>query len=528
MKLQVFRHNRGRCASAATGDRGLYPYSMHRGICRVSVPGQAPAKYFRFHVLSRNIPAPGTVPCHGCRNMADQEVIEREHGLQKGLSTAQITMIGLGGAIGTGLFMGSAIAIGYAGPAVLLSYLIAAFIAVVMVFSLSEMAVTHPAAGSFGAYAEMYLGPWSGFVVRYTYWMAQVIAIGGEAVAAGVYMTFWFPDMPVWLWSLGFASILVYVNSLAVTNFGTFEYWFALIKVIAIVLFVLFGIANIFGLGMAPSGFHNLTELPGGFLPNGLSGVWMGVLIAVFSFYGIEIVAVTSGEAADPRTSIPRALRTMALRLLLFYVLALGIMVTVLPWTQAGATVVEQSPFVRVFQNAGIAQAAGIMNFVVITAALSSMNTNLYLCSRMLFSLARGGYAPAVVGRLGTKGTPVAATLVSGACILLSASVAKLTPLAYNYLFGIALFGGLTVWIFILVTHLQFRRRQPASQLAVRMPLFPYMQLAGIALLAAILVTMGLDREFWNVAWIVGVPWLALLSIAYLFWKKRRVRPPAT
>src|SRR5688572_8879633 len=140
-----------------------------------------------------------------------------------------MTMIGLGGAIGTGLFMGSGIAIGYAGPAVLLSYLIAAFIAMVMVFSLSEMAVAHPAAGSFGTYAEMYLGPWAGFVVRYTYWIAQVIAIGSEAVAVGIYMTFWFPDIPVWMWSVGFAAALVYVNSRAVTNFGTFEYWFAMI-----------------------------------------------------------------------------------------------------------------------------------------------------------------------------------------------------------------------------------------------------------------------------------------------------------
>jgi amino acid transporter, AAT family len=456
--------------------------------------------------------------------MTDQSIIGREQGLQKSLSTAQMVMIGLGGAIGTGLFMGSAIAIGYAGPAVLVSYLIAAFIAMVMVFSLSEMAVVHPAAGSFGAYAEMYLGPWSGFVVRYTYWLAQVIAVGSEAVAVGIYMSFWFPTVPIWLWSLSFAFVLVYVNSLAVKNFGTFEYWFTLIKVIAIVLFIAFGLAHIFGFGTQPVGFDNLTKLPGGFMPHGWFGVWMGVLIAIFSFYGIEIVAVTSGEAADPRVSIPRSLRTMALRLLLFYVLALGIMVSVLPWTQAGATVVAQSPFVRIFQHAGVAHAAGIMNFVIITAALSSMNTNLYLTSRMLFSLARGGFAPAALGRLGPKGTPIAATLVSGACILLAASVSKLTPLAYNYLFGVALFGGITVWIFILISHLSFRKHQVLAELPVRMPFFPVLQIIAIALLCAILITMGLDREFWNVAWIIGVPWFAVLSIAYLIWKRRQTR----
>ena len=452
--------------------------------------------------------------------MGNSQLIEREHGLQRGLSTAQMTMIGLGGAIGTGLFMGSGIAIGYAGPAVLVSYVIAAYIAMVMVFSLSEMAVVHPTAGSFGVYAEMYLGPWAGFLVRYTYLMAQVVAIGGEAVAAGLYMSYWLPEVPVWIWSVSFAGILVYINSLSVANFADFEYWCTLIKVTAIVLFIAFGIAHIFGLGAPATGFDNLVNLPGGFMPNGLGGVWMGVLIAVFSFYGIEIVAVTSGEAVDPRTSIPRALRTMALRLLLFYVLALGIMVTVLPWTEAGATAVQQSPFVRIFEHAGIRHAAGIMNFVVLTAALSSMNTNLYLTSRMLFSLARGGYAPAALGRLGDKGTPVIAAVVSGSCILLTASVSKLTPYAYNYLLGIALFGGLTIWTFILLSHLRFRQRHGKIALPVRMPLFPYAQLSAIALLAAILLTMAFDREFWNVAWIVGVPWLAGVSAAYFIWKK--------
>src|SRR5580704_9443928 len=190
------------------------------------------------------------------------EIVAREAGLHKGLTQAQVVMIGLGGAIGTGLFMGSGIAIGYAGPSVLVSYAIAGFIAVVMVFSLSEMAVVHPTAGSFGTYAETYLSPWAGFVVRYTYWFAQVIAVGGEAVAAGVYMTYWFPDVPVWLWSLGFASVLLYVNTRAVSNFGSVEYWFALIKVVAIVLFIVLGISEIFGLGQPAAGFHNLTKLP--------------------------------------------------------------------------------------------------------------------------------------------------------------------------------------------------------------------------------------------------------------------------
>jgi len=450
---------------------------------------------------------------------------DREHGLSKALTRGQVVMIGLGGAIGTGLFMGSGIAIGYAGPAVVLSYLIAGFIALVMVFSLSEMAVVHPAAGSFGVYAETYLNPWSGFVVRYTYWFCQVIAIGGEAVAAGIYMTYWFPEVPVWMWSVAFALVLLYVNGRSVSNFGTFEYWFAMIKVSAIVLFILLGMVHILGLGVPAVGFHNLTGLPGGFMPHGLLGVWMAVIMGVFSFNGIEVIAVTSGETQDPVKAIPAALRTMLLRLFLFYILALTIVVSFVPWTETGAKVVAQSPFVKVFAGAGIPFAAGIMNFVVMSAALSSMNTNVYLCSRMLFSLSRGNYAPQFLGKLGKTHTPIGAILVSGAGILLAAAVSMFTPYAYNYLFGVALFGAMTVWIFILVSHLSFRRRHQTTHLPVRMPLFPWLQLAALGLLVAVLITMGLDKEFWRISWIVGVPWLVLISIAYFVWRQRRKEP---
>ena len=239
--------------------------------------------------------------------MSDLTVVARESGLHKGLTRSQAVMISLGGAIGTSLFLSSGIALGYAGPSVLVSYAIAGFIAVVLVFSLSEMAVMHPAAGSFGAYAETYLNPWAGFVVRYTYWFAQVIATGFEAVAAGIYMTYWFPDAPVWLWSLGFALIVLFVNSRSVRHFGTAEYWLAFIKVTAIVLFVILGAAHIFGLGSKPIGLHNLYALPGGFFPHGAHGVWMAVILGMLSFVGIEVIAVTSGETADPRKTIPAA-----------------------------------------------------------------------------------------------------------------------------------------------------------------------------------------------------------------------------
>jgi amino acid transporter, AAT family len=449
------------------------------------------------------------------------DIAAAESGLKKSLSQGQLVMIALGGAIGTGLFAGSGLAIGYAGPAVVVSYAIAGLAALAMVFSLSEMAVAHPAAGSFGVYAEAYLNPWAGFIVRYTYWMAQVIAIGGEAVAVGVYMEFWFPGTAVWLWSLGFAAALLFVNSRSVKNFGNFEYWFALIKVVAIIAFIILGLRGIFGIGRAPIGLHNLTGLPGGFAPHGFKGIWMAVIMGVFSFNGIEVIAVTSGETADPRKAIPAALRSIAFRLFIFYVLALGVVVAFVPWTLVGTRAITGSPFVQVFAYSGIRQAAGVMNFVVITAALSSMNTNVYLCSRMLFSLSRGGYAPSFLGRLSQAGTPIAAILISGACILIAAAVSKLTPMAYTYLFGVALFGAIIVWLIVLFSHLSFRRRHPAADLAVRTPFFPFVQLTGIALLVAVLVTMGLDPD-WRLSWIVGVPWLTLLTAAY-FVRKARV-----
>jgi L-asparagine transporter-like permease len=429
-------------------------------------------------------------------------------------------MIGLGGAIGTGLFAGSAVAIGYAGPAVMISYAIAGFAALVMVLSLSEMAVVHPAAGSFGVYAETYLNPWAGFVVRYTYWVSQVLAVGGEAVAVGLYMTFWFPGTPVWLWSVGFAAALLFVNSRSVKHFGTFEYWFALIKVVAIIAFITLGVAGILGLGRPAVGLHNLTGLPGGFMPHGFKGVWLGVILGILAFNGIEVIAVTSGEAENPQKVIPAALRSMGFRLFTFYILALGVIVTFVPWTSVGAKAITGSPFVTVFASSGIREAAGVMNFVVITAALSSMNTNVYLCSRMLFSLSRGGYAPGLLGRLSASGTPVPAILVSGAGILLAAAVSKLSPLAYNYLFGIALFGAITVWMIILLSHLRFRYLRRGEVLPVRTPFFPWVQIAGLTLLSAVMITMAIDPD-WRLSWLVGVPWLGILTLAYFVWKAR-------
>ncbi len=450
----------------------------------------------------------------------NEAIFDRENDLQRKLTQRQLTMIAIGGAIGTGLFMGSGIAINYAGPGVLVSYGIAALIALMMMMCLSEMTLAHPTSGSFGSHAERYIGPWAGYLVRYTYWAAQVIAIGGEATAVALYMKYWFPSVPQWLWIIIFAAIIIFVNARSVSNFGAFEYWFSTIKVTAIIVFIILGVCVILGIGTDSVGFSNYTS-HGGFMPNGFSGVWMAVLMAIFSFYGVEVVAVTAGEAKNPEKAIPKAMRSMVLRLILFYLLSLGIMLAVVPWTHAGAQAVSESPFVKVFATLGIPYAAGIMNFVVLTAALSSMNTNLYLCTRMMFSLARGGYTPKALGKLSKRGVPVNALLISSIGLAIAMLLNVLTPDAFGKLFGISIFGGIFVWIMIFVTFLRFRKENgKIASLSYKSPWHPIPALLGMLLLIGILITMFFSPD-WNYAWYFGVPWIVLIVLSYFIYGRR-------
>jgi L-asparagine transporter-like permease len=437
--------------------------------------------------------------------------IQRESGLRRVLTTGQLAMIGIGGAIGTGLFMGSGIAIAYAGPAVILSYAIAGFIALIVMFSLSEMTVAHPTAGSFGTYADLYWNAWSGYVVRFTYCAAQIVAMGGEAVAIGHYVNFWYPELPIACGAGAAGLIVTALNCRKVADFGAVEFTLSSIKVIAILLFILFGIANIFGLGAPALGLDNYF-VHGGPLPHGLSGVWMAVLMAIFSFVGIEMIAVAAGESADPNHAVPKALHSMMFRLALFYGLGLGIMLAVVPWDQSGAKIVTESPFVLVFANFGLPFAANIMNMVVILAALSSMNTLLYLSARMLFSLSRTGRAPELLGRLSPSGTPIPAALCAALVGSGATAIAMISPAAYNYLLGIALFGAIWTWCTILITHVLYRRtHRPGQALLTQAP----WQLIGLTLLVAVLITMALDLEFWNIAILVGLPWIIGLTLIF-------------
>jgi L-asparagine transporter-like permease len=454
------------------------------------------------------------------------EAIANEHGLARQLTERQMSMIALGGAIGTGLFLGSALAVRMAGPAVILSYIFTSVIALLLMYCLSEMAVAHPTAGSFGVYADLYVSPWAGFVVRYTYWAAQSIAVGGEAVAAAIYTQWWFPHTPIWLWVVVYSVLLIVINATSVGAFGTFEYWFSMIKVTAIAVFIVLGAAVLLGVHQEqPIGLANF-HANGGFMPKGWLGVWLALSFVIFSFIGTEIVAVTAGEAQDPERSVPRAMRTMLLRLVIFYVGAITVLVGVIPWTQIQpGQSVTVSPFVRVFDVMHVPIAAQIVNFVVLTAALSGMNCCLYLATRMVFSLARGGYAPAALGRVTRRGAPVPALLMSAIGLGIATVVAIVFPnSAYVYMFGIALFGGLFVWLMIFVTHVFFRRRweaQGGRTLPVRMPFFPVTTILGaLAVLAIIISTWWVEGMRPTLE--SGVPWLIALSALYFVSRRRK------
>jgi L-asparagine transporter-like permease len=447
-------------------------------------------------------------------------------GLHRGLSQRQLTMMAIGGAIGVGLFLGSSVTIRLAGPAVIISYVLGAGIALIMSYALAEMAVVHPVAGAFGVYAETYLSRWAGFSVRATYGAAQIIAIGAEVTAAGIYISFWLPDVPQWIWVVTISAALVALNAMKVNRLGEFEYWFAMIKVAAIVVFIVVGLGLIFGDGShGATGWANLTQ-HGGFLPAGWKGVWLSLTITLTSYMGVEIIAVTAGEAERPEVTIPRAMRGIVWRLILFYVAAIAIMVAMVPWNQSSSsTTVSGSPFVTAFVAAHVPFAASIMNFVVLTAALSSVNTNLYLSTRMLFSLGRGKYAPRWMGRVSDNGVPHLALLASTAGIVTAILLAVFAPKnAFLMLYGSAVAGMLFVWLIILQTHLRFRRTfapERLSTLPMRLRAHPFFTVLGILSISAIAITtFFVDGLQWSVpAFIV---FLGLISLLYLYMRMAR------
>ena len=454
-------------------------------------------------------------------------IAAREQGLKRQLTSAQMSMIAIGGAIGTGLFMGSTFAIGVAGPGVLLSYAIGALITLLLMGCLAEMTVAHPTSGSFGAYAEFYIGALAGFLVRYAYWAAIVLAIGTEVTAIALYMKYWYPGVAGWVWILLFSSALILTNAASVKAFGHFEYAFSAIKISAILAFILLGAWLLFG-GVNPDyGFHHYVA-HGGFLPHGLSGVWVAVIIAIFSYLSIEMIAVAAGEAEDPERAVKQAFRVTMVRLLVFYILTLAIILAIIPWNHSGQGV--ESPFVSVMQQVGIPGATGLINFVILVAALSAMNSQLYTTTRMMFSLSRAGHAPQAMGRLSRSGVPLNALALSCTGVALATLVNVAFPeQSFMLMMAISIFGALFAWMMIFFTHYRFRRHHERSggpQLTLRMWGFPYATLLGLFLMLAILVTTAFVPEF-RMTLVFGVPFLCGLALAYQSYFRGRAKAVA-
>ena len=442
--------------------------------------------------------------------------------LKRRLTQRQLTMMTIGGAIGVGLFLGSSLTIRLAGPGVILSYIFSAVIAVIVAYSIAEMAVVHPVAGSFGVYAQTYLNEWSGFAVRTTYVFVQIIAIGAEVTAVAIYCSMWFSSVPQCVWVVGVSAGLIAINAMQVGNIAEFEYWFAIIKVVAIVAFIVVGFGFIFGLGPVNAiGLSNLT-VHGGFLPHGMKGVWLAMTLTLTSYMGVEIIGVTAGEASQPDKTIPRAMRTVSLRLILFYVLSMIVMLSMTPWDRIGSGITG-SPFVLAFAAVGIPFAGSIMNLVVITAALSSANTNLYLTTRTMFSLSRDGYLFEAVGRLAKNGVPYFALIASTGGMVAAILLAIFAPRqAFLLLYGVAVAGMFFVWIVILLAHLAFRRTLGQARVAllpIRLLFSPYSQIIALIALAAITIsTFYVEGLQYTV--LSFMPFLLVVTLFY--WALRR------
>jgi L-asparagine transporter-like permease len=451
-------------------------------------------------------------------------IVARERGLRHTLSARRMAMIAIGGAIGTGLFLGSGFAIGLAGPAVLVSYGIGAAISLLLMGCLAEMSVAHPTSGSFGAYAEYYLGPLAGFLVRYAYWTCIVLAMGTEVTAVGQYMHFWFPELPGWASILGFSTLLILVNARSVDLFGAVEYGLSAIKISAIIAFIALAGYVLWRAPPAPAGasapgFHNYFD-HGGFFPHGAWGAWTAVIVAIFSYLSIEMIAVAAGEAEDPQRAVTRAFRTTVLRLVLFYLITLALVLAIVPWTAAGT---EESPFVKVLRTVAFPGAAGVFNGVILIAALSAMNSQLYITTRMMFSLARAGDAPRSLGQLSARGVPVRALLLSSSGIAVAALLSVLAPRsAFILMVSISSFGAMFTWMMIFVTHYRYRRaRRGEPAAAFRMAGFPFTTLLGAGLMAAVLLTTAFTPAF-RMTLVFGAPFLAVLAIVYRL-RSRRV-----
>ena len=470
------------------------------------------------------------------------------------MKNRHVQLIALGGAIGTGLFYGSSESIALAGPSILLAYLVGGLAIFMIVRALGEMSVEDPRAGAFSYYATRYWSKRAGFVSGWNYWFNYILVSMVELSVVGSFVNYWFPAIPQWVSAAVFLVVIAAMNLLGVSKFGEFEFWFAIIKIVAVIAMIVSGLAVLIAGLPTDSGvkasFSNWFALDGGVLPHGLlqqsaDGQWTGLLMALvvvmFSFGGTELIGITAGETEDPRRTIPRATNDIIWRILVFYIGALGVIMAVIPWNTIGGDDVP-SPFVQIFDSVGIHAAAGILNFVCLTAVMSVYNSGLYANSRMLYSLARQGNAPEILGKLNFHGVPVVGVLASAAITALAVVVVFLWPdFAFNYLMSIATIAGVINWSMIMVTEIHFRRRVAAGdgpgelagltgdealgRIHFKLPFARVMPYVVLAFLAFVVVLMCFSSSY-RVAVIAGVVWLAILLTAYQVTQTRKtVRP---
>lgn len=447
-------------------------------------------------------------------------------GLKRGLTARHIRFMALGSAIGTGLFYGSASAIQMAGPAVLLAYLIGGAAVFMVMRALGEMAVHNPVAGSFGHYASTYLGPMAGFILGWTYAFEMVIVAIADVTAFGIYMGFWFPEVARWTWVLGIVLVIGALNLCNVKVFGELEFWLSLLKVGAIVAMILAGLGiMVFGFSQVGSGqavgVGNLFE-HGGFMPNGVAGLIASFAVVMFAFGGIEIIGVTAGEAKDPQRVIPKAINAVPLRILLFYVLTLFVLMCLYPWPQICS---QGSPFVQIFSNLGIGSAAAVLNVVVISAAVSAINSDIFGAGRMMYGLAQQGHAPKGFSRLSRHGVPWMTVVVMGAALLVGVLLNYLIPEnVFLLIASIATFATVWVWLMILITQVAMRRRMSREQMAelkFPVPFWPWGPALAIAFMVFVFGVLGYFPDT-QAALLVGMVWLVFLVASYLLWCKPR------
>jgi len=442
---------------------------------------------------------------------------QADSNLSRNLRERHIQLIAIGGTIGVGLFLGSAKAIHHAGPGLLLAYAIGGVMVFLIMRALGELLTYRPVAGSFAVYAEEFLGPFAGFATGWSYWFMWVVTAMVELTGIGIYVRYWFPDVPQWAPALVVLITLYGANQLAVRVFGELEFWFALIKVVTIVGLILGGLFVIFfhvgELGPTAS-FSNLWS-HGGFLPFGILGVLLTLQMVTFAYQGVELIGVTAGEAENPEVVLPKATNGITFRILIFYIGALVVIMSLVPWTELSP---DTSPFVFVFEKMRVPAAATIINLVVITAATSSCNSGIFSTGRMLFSLAQRGHAPRALAHLSTQRVPSKGINISAAVMLMAVAVNYLVPeKALVYLISISTIGTLWTWGVIMLAHRNYRRAVAAGAaraVTFRMPGAPYANWLVIVFLLAVTLMLGLDEDT-RVAWYVAPVWFALLGLGY-------------